>query len=196
MRSKCIPIMVFAALVAAAAIPLSAQSYQSAEKGGWPVVIGGGMSVFNMDFPNGSTYMEGGTVWADLTRIPFAPRQLGLEAEYRNLSLNAPSSAPQLRSKVFLGGPTYTWSFSRLAVYGKGMVGYASIHFPPSGTYSSDTRTIEAAGGGGEYRVWNGVLARADYEFQRWPLLASEHPHPNGFTFGLAYDFRTAGREY
>lgn len=198
MRSKCIPLTVFAALMAAVAVPLSAQSYQSAQKGGWPVVIGGGMSVFDMDFPpgSGSNYMEGGTIWANWTRIPFVPRQLGIEAEYRDLSLNAPSSEPQLRSKVFLGGPTYTWSFSRFAVYGKGMVGYAAIHFPPAGNYSYDTRTIEAVGGGGEYRLWNGVLAHADYEFQRWPLLEGVHHYPRGFTFGLAYDFRTVGRAY
>lgn len=196
MRSKCIPLMVFAALIAAAALPLSAQSNPSAEQGGWPLVIGGGMSVFNMDFPQGSTYMEGETIWADWTRIPFVPRRMGVEAEYRNLSLNAPSSEPQLRSKVFLGGPTYTWTLSRFAVYGKGMAGYASIHFPPFGTYSYDTRTIAAGGGGGEYRLWNSLLARADYEYQWWPLLASQHPHPNGFTFGLAYDFRGAGQRY
>lgn len=198
MRSKCIPLMVFAALIAAAALPLSAQSNPSAEQGGWPLVIGGGMSVFNMDFPpgGGTNYMEGETVWADWTRIPFVPRQLGIEAEYRDLGLNAPSSESQLHSKVFLGGPIYTWTFSRFAVYGKGMAGYATIHFPPFGTYSYDTRTIAAAGAGGEYRLWGGVVARADYEFQWWPNLAGERPRPNGFTFGLAYDFRGAGRGY
>lgn len=200
MRLKCIPLMVLAALTAIAALPLFAQSNPAAEQGGWPVVIGGGMSVFNMDFPPGSAngVEEGGTIWADWTRIPFVPRHLGLEAEYRDLSLNAPSSEPGLSSKVFLGGPTYIWNFSRLNVYGKGMVGYASLHFPPFfGSYTHDTRTVEGAGGGAEYRVWDGVWARGDYEYQWWPsLVYGRRLHPRGFTFSMAYDFRTFGRRY
>ncbi|MGH9589298.1 MAG: outer membrane beta-barrel protein [Terracidiphilus sp.] len=198
MRSKFIPLMVFAALTVVVALPLSAQSYPSAKQGGWPLMIGGGMSIFNMDFPPrpGKTLMEGGTIWADWTRIPFVPRQLGIIAEYRDLGMNAPSFAPGLRSKVFLGGPTYTWRRSRFAADGKGMIGYASIDFPPFGSYSHDTRTIKAVGVGVQYRVWNSVSARVDYEYQWWPTLASVHPHPNGFTFGLAYDFHTVGRRY
>lgn len=199
MSSKCLPLLIVAALTTAAALPLSAQSNPSAKQGAWPVTIGGGMSVFNMDFPpnTGKTLMEGETVWADWTRIPFVPRQLGLEAEYRDLNLNAPTSESQLRSKVFLGGPTFTRTFfSRFALYGKGMYGYASIDFPPFGTYSHDTRTIRAAGAGAQYRVWSGVWARADYEYQWWPNLANEHPRPNGLSFGLAYDFSTMGRRF
>lgn len=199
MQLKCFPLMVLAALTAAAALPLSAQSNPAAEQGRWPVTIGGGMSVFNMDFPPGSAseVEEGGTIWGDWTRIPFVPRQLGLEAEFRDLRLNAPSSEPGLRSKVFLGGPTYTWRFSRFAVYGKGMAGYAFMRFPPFfGSYSQDTRAIGAAGGGGEYRVWNGVWARGDYEYQWWPSLVYGPLHPRGFTFSLGYDLRTFGRRY
>lgn len=197
MLSKFIPLAVFAALTVAVALPLSAQSNPSAEQGGWPVVIGGGMSVFNMDYPPGSGNIEEGeTIWGNWARIPFVPRHLGLEVEFRNLSLNAPSSEPGLSAKTFLGGPSYTWNFSRFAVYGKGMVGYASLHFPAFGNYSHDTRTIEAAGGGAEYRLWNGVSARADYEYQWWPSLVYGRLHPKGYTFGLAYDFRTFGRQY
>lgn len=199
MQLKCIPLMVLAALTAAAALPLSAQSLPAAEQGGWPVTIGGGFSVFNMDFPPGSAngVEEGGTLWGDWTRIPFVPRQLGLESELRSLSANPPSSEPGLSSKVFLGGPTYTLRFSRFSVYGKGMAGYASIHFPAFfGSYTHDTRTIEAAGGGGEYRVWNGVSARADYEYQWWPSLVYGPLHPRGFTFSLGYDLHTFGRRY
>jgi len=198
MSSKCLPLLILAALTTAAALPLSAQSNPSAKRGGWPITIGGGMSVFNMDFPPrpGKTLMEGGTIWADWNGIPFVPRQLGLEAEYRDLGLNAPSSEPGLRSKVFLGGPTYTWRRSRFAADVRGMYGYASINFPPFGSYSHDTRTIKAAGVGVQYRVWSSVSARVDYEYQWWPNLANDHPNPNGFTFGLAYDFSGFGRRY
>jgi len=76
------------------------------------------------------------------------------------------------------------------------MYGYASIDFPPFGSYSHDTRTIKAAGVGVQYRVWSSVSARVDYEYQWWPNLANDHPRPNGFTFGLAYDFSGFGRRY
>ena len=199
MRSKCLPLLILAALTTAASLPLSAQSNASAKQGGWPLKIGGGMSVFNMDFPpgkSGNNYMEGGTIWADWNRIPFVPQQLGIEAEFRDLGLNAPSSEPGLGSKVFLGGPTYTWRRSRFALDAKGMYGYASINFTPFGTYFHDTRTIRGIGGGGQYRVLDGVWARADYEYQWWPKLLGGYPRPRGLTFGLAYDFGSFGRRF
>jgi opacity protein-like surface antigen len=198
MRSHCIPVLVLAALFLAGTLPIAAQSNPSAVQGAWPLIVGGGISRFNMDFPAvSSSNMEGPTLWVDWVHIPFAPRRLGLHAEWRKLNLNPPSAAPQLRSNSFNGGPTYTWTFSRLALYGKGAVGYGSMDFPPFGGYSHDSRTIWAAGGGAEYRVWNSVWARADYEYQWWPdLFVSGGVHPNGVTFSLGYDLRTIHRSY
>ncbi|HEX8711250.1 MAG TPA: outer membrane beta-barrel protein, partial [Terracidiphilus sp.] len=155
-------------------------------------------SRFNMAFPPGSgkNYEQGATVWADWTKIPLIPRNFGLEGEYRRLSFNPPPSNPGLRSNVFLGGPTYTWNFSRLSIYGKGMFGYGAIHFSGYEPYTNDSRTLTAVGGGAQYRITSGVLLRADYEYQWWPALITGRFQPNGLTIGLAYDFRTVGRRY
>lgn len=198
MRSKCIPSLVLAAFFVAAALPLSAQSNPAAVEGAWPIIVGGGLSWYNFDYRNvPSSYMEGPTIWADWVRIPFMPQQLGVQAEWRELNLGAPSAAPQLRSNAFLGGPTYTWTIDRLGIYGKGLIGYGSLHFPAFGTYSYDSRTIYGFGGGAEYRCWNSIWARADYEYQYWPnLFLQGGMKPRGLTFGLGYDFRTVHRRF
>lgn len=198
MRLKCISKAFLAALAMAAALPLSAQTNPAAKEGGWPVIVGGGLSRFNVDYPNvSSSNMEGPTLWADWVRIPFVPRQLGIEAEWRKIDLNAPSAAPQLRTNSFLGGPTYTMTFSRLALYGKGMIGYGTLHFPAFGTYQNDSRTIRGVGGGAEYRAWDSVWLRGDYEYQWWPnLFVKGGMHPSGLTFSVGYDFRTIHRRY
>ena len=78
MRSHCIPVLFLAALLTAVALPISAQSNPAAVEGGWPVIVGGGLSRFDMEFPNvSSSNMEGPTLWVDWVHIPFAPRQLG-----------------------------------------------------------------------------------------------------------------------
>jgi opacity protein-like surface antigen len=198
MRSKCIPMLALAAFLAAAALPLSAQTNPAAVEGGWPLIVGGGLSWYNLDYPNlSSSFMEGPTLWADWVRIPFVPRQVGVEGEFRRLDMGAPSAAPSLSSKTFAGGPTYTMTFSRLAVYGKGQLGYGSLNFPAFGSYDHDSRTIWGAGGGAEYRLWNSVWTRADYEYQWWPnLFILGGMHPNGFTFSVGYDLRTIHRRY
>lgn len=140
--------------------------------------------------------MEGGTFWADWTRIPFVSSNLGIEGELRKISINAPSNLPNLSGKMFLTGPTYTLSFSKLAVFAKGMGGYGSMGLPYA-PYSSDSRTIWAAGGGAQYPLWNGIAVRGDYEYQWWPhFLGQKSVDPSGFTLSLAYDFRTSHRAY
>jgi opacity protein-like surface antigen len=196
---KSLSMLVLAALFVTAALPISAQSNPAALQGGWPLVVGGGFSIFNMDFPEqpGTTsYMEGGTAWADWTRIPFVPRKLGVEAEFRQLSINAPSNISNLRSKTFMGGPTYTWPLSRFSVYVKGLAGYGSMDLPYV-DYTHDSRVIFALGGGAQYPLWNGIVARGDYEYQWWPsFLGQKSVDPNGFTLSLAYDFRGSHRGY
>jgi opacity protein-like surface antigen len=100
-----------------------------------------------------------------------------------------------------MGGPTYTYTlrdFRRLRFYGKGMIGFGGINFPPYGSYSHDTRTIWAPGFGAEYRAWNSFWVRADYEYQYWPNLFGRGNtlNPHGLTIGMVYDFSTVHRKY
>jgi opacity protein-like surface antigen len=55
--------------------------------------------------------------------------------------------------------------------------------------YKHDTRTVNAWGGGVQYRIVPHVWAKADYEYQFWSTLLNGTPDPQGFTFGVMYDF-------
>jgi opacity protein-like surface antigen len=205
MRSKLISQLTLAVLFLATALPLSAQVAPAGSVGGPPLVAGGGLSIYNMDWkqaPSGkATYMEGVTLWVDwnLYRVPHMPPGLGIEAEGQDIDFGQPSGLSQLHTEAILGGPIYTLRyFRRLYFYGKGLMGLGGIYFPPVGTYSHDTRTIWAAGGGAEYRAWNSMWVRADYEYQGWPHLF--HPNksldPHGMTIGLVYNFGGMHQRY
>lgn len=205
MRLKLIPKLALAALFLAASLPLSAQTVPDAEVGGPPLVVGAGISRFNMDWGHDASgnarYMEGATVWVDwnLYRVHHVPSGLGIEAEGQDIDWGQPAGLSQLHTQAFMGGPIYTWRhFRRLYFYGKGLVGIGGIYFPPYGSYSHDTRTIWSAGGGAEYRVWNSVWARGEYAYQAWPHLfqPSHTLDPHGFTIGLEYDFSGIHRRY
>jgi Outer membrane protein beta-barrel domain len=205
MRLKSVPVLILAALFAAAALPVSAQSNASGEKGGWPVAIGTGYSAINMDWGRGSDgnprIVNGITVWVDWYRIPFAPNGFGIEAEGEHVNWNQPTQPVELerlRIDTALMGPIYRWRhYQRFNLYGKGVAGIGSIDFPPVGHYSHDTRTVWAPGFGGNVLLWGKLWARADYEYQFWPQLFGPHAlNPHGYTLGLSYDFSTPRREY
>jgi opacity protein-like surface antigen len=61
-------------------------------------------------------------------------------------------------------------------------------------TYSHDNRVVYAPGLGLEFRVFQNVWARADYEYQVWPDLFGQTSDPQGFTFGASYDFGHSNR--
>ena len=100
-----------------------------------------------------------------------------------------------MRHDTAEGGPTYTWRrLRKFQPYGKYLMGIGSIDFDPlpgaPPTYTHDTRTIYAPGGGAQYRVFKSLWVRGDYEYQFWPNLFGAHSlNPNGFTIGAMYDF-------
>jgi opacity protein-like surface antigen len=58
--------------------------------------------------------------------------------------------------------------------------------------YTGDRWTAYAWGGGIEYRAWDGVWVRADYEYQFWRVKffdPNAFLNPQGFTVGASYDF-------
>jgi opacity protein-like surface antigen len=202
MRFKPISMLLPAVLFLAANLPASAQSHYSAERGGWPLVVGGGASQFNMDWghaPNGNQrILTGVTVWAEWNRLPHLPKGLGMAVEGEHINWGQPANLPQLRIDAGLGGPMYTWRhYKRINLYGKCLFGLGGLYFPPLGNYSHDTRTVTAPGGGADFRAWNSFWLRADYEYQFWPDLFRGHAlNPHGVTFGVVYDFSGFRRRY
>jgi opacity protein-like surface antigen len=185
--------LVFAALLAAAALPLYSQVSPAANQGGVPLVVGAGFSDFSIDWGPGQR-MEGISAWADWFpfRLPGVLNGLGIEAEGRDINFGRPAGIPRMRQDTGLGGAIYSWNHYRnFRPYAKYLAGVGSIDFPPSGTYSHDTFSILAPGGGVEYRVWHHVWIRGDYEYQFWQHVFGFHDlTPNGFTAGVSYDFR------
>jgi outer membrane protein with beta-barrel domain len=175
-----------------------AQVVSAAHQGQLPVGVGFGLSNYDLDYgPN--RRMDGATAWVN-TDVPFTPRLLKgleLEVEGRDINMNRPASLKRMRQDTFLGGPTYTWRYSRtFHPYAKYFLGIGSIDFPRIGQwYQHDTRTVEAPGVGLQCRSFGNFSFRADYEYQFWiKMFGRNDLNPNGFTFGTMYDFRTRNR--
>jgi hypothetical protein len=190
MRLKLIPELFATALFMAAISPACAQVGPSAVQGGLPIVVGAGFSNYAMDY--GTARMDGIAAWIDFypRGLPRVISGLGIEAEGRDINFGRPSNIPRLRQDTGLIGVIYPWNHYRnFRPYAKYLAGQGSYDFPPLGNYTHDTFLVLAPGGGAEYRVWQDVWVRADYEYQFWHLWAHD-PTPQGLTFGVSYDFR------
>lgn len=188
-----------------------AQTAPAATKGGWPIEVGGGISVMDPDYgpaypEYGAGLMMGGTVWLDYLPT-FLPRKfngLGIEAEGRELDFHRSDNQPKnLKEETGGGGVIYRWHhFDRLLPYGKFLMEYGNaVYGTGVGNTAHETRTLMEFGGGVEYRVWNAIWARADYTYQRWPGFYYSGPgvpapalEPQGGTIGVMYSFRDRGR--
>lgn len=191
MHWKSLRIQVFTAIFSIAVIPACAQVVPQGEHNTSPFTVGVGVSDFATDW--GSSRMVGITATLDW-RLPFRARllrDLEMEAEGRELDWFKPSGLNQLRQETGLGGAKYTfYRHRRAGLYAKFLAGFGGVYFPPSGTYSHDTRTVLAPGGGIDFRVGHGISVRADYEYQYWHALFGPHDlTPNGVTVGATYNF-------
>jgi polysaccharide export outer membrane protein len=183
-------------------IPLSSQVVPSAGRvvpfsgeGGLPIVIGGGISDFSLDWGSGRR-MEGVSAWADwnFDHAPGLLGGLGLEFEGHDMNINRPTSLSRMRQDSGEGGLIYTWRhYGNFDAYGKYLVGYGSNDFP-SALHPLDTHTnavVLAPGIGLEYRLWGHLWVRGDYEYQFWHKpYGTNDLNPNGFTIGASYNFR------
>ena len=185
------------ALFFTAACPAFSQVAPAAITSGFPLQVGGGVSVWDMDW--GQTKMEGVTLWTDyyLSHVPSVLRGVGVEVEARDVSFNKGDKPNNFRQATVGGGVIYSWHhFRNLHPYIKYDWAFGGIDFrlrPSSGfyeTYTHDTRTVTAPGVGVQYRIFGPVWARADWEYQFWPKLFGPHTlNPSGFTFGAMYAF-------
>ena len=183
---------VFGILFLTASLPVFSQVGPSATEAGLPLVFGVGFSDYYTDW---SGRLDGATLWADwnFNQGPSFLRGFGIEVEGRDLNYGRTGYVPTLRQDTAEGGAIYTWRHYRnFHLYGKGLLGFGSIDFQHlTPTYSHDTRTIYAPGGGVEYRAWRHVWVRGDYEYQFWTDFFNHHAmNPQGFTVGASYDFR------
>jgi Outer membrane protein beta-barrel domain len=189
---------ILAALLVAMVLPVYSQVAPAARQGGVPIVIGAGFSDFSIDWGPGQR-MEGISAWADWypNRLPAALNGLGFEVEGRDIDFGRPAGIVRMRQDTAVLGAIYTWNrFRNFRPYVKYSGGIGSIDFPPSGTYSHDTFTVLQPGGGVEYRAWQHIWIRGDYDYQFWRHPFGNHDlTPTGFTIGVSYDFRPSSPE-
>ena len=183
--------LVLAALFLVASFPAFSQVAPTATNdSGFPLVVGVGFSNFYTDW---SGRLDGVTVWADsdFYRGPSFLHGFGIEAQGRDLNFGRTGTDPKLRLDTAALGAIYTWRHYRnFQPYAKFLGGILSIDFTDTPTYSHDTRTDYAPGGGVEYRVGRNVRVRADYEYQFATDFFNHHAlNPNGVTVGASYDF-------
>lgn len=187
---------VLASAFAFAAIPAFSQVAPSATQGGLPLVVGAGFSDYNIDWGMGRRE-DGGTVYADWTirQMPRILQGVGVEAEGRDLTIDAPAELSFFQYETVGGGLIYHFLRPRnIHPYAKVFDDFGKIKFAsgfPPGTYHSDTRNYWAIGGGADFHAWRHVWVRADYEYQIWQHLfgGTNALTPNGFTIGPEYDF-------
>lgn len=202
MRFRPLLVSLLAPLVLGAAIPTFSQVAPSATQGaGLPLAVGAGFSDYNIDW-GGGRRENGGTVSAEWTfrQLPGLLRGLGVGAEGRDITINAPASLSFFQYQTGGGGVIYHYPLhSNVLPYAKVGEGFGRIKFlpgyPPT-SYNSDTRKYFYLGGGADFHVWHHVWVRADYEYQIWErLFGSQHNlTPNGFTIGPEYDFGRGGK--
>jgi opacity protein-like surface antigen len=183
--------LVLAMLFLAATLPASAQVTPSSQQSSVPLVVGVGFSNFNTDW---SGRLSGATLWADwnFNQGPSFLQGFGIEVEGRDLNYGRSSGAPKnLRQDSLEAGVIYTLRrYHNFHPYGRFLGGLGSIDWKGVPGYQHDTRTVWAPGGGVEYRAWQHVWVRGDYEYQFWTDFFNHHAlNPNGVTIGVAYDF-------
>jgi len=186
---------VLASLFLLTAIPAFSQVAASAYRDGLPLVVGAGLSDYNIDW-GGGRREDGGTVYADWTirHIPRVLLGLGIEAEARDITFDAPAAISFMQYETGGGGGIYHYLRPRnIHPYAKAGEAFGRIKFQPGdypGTYHSDTRNYFYLGGGGDFHAWRHLWVRADYEYQVWEhLFGGNALTPNGFTIGPEYDF-------
>ncbi len=148
---------------------------------GFQVGVAG--SSYTLDYNDGRE--EGIAVYGDLD----LPRHLGLEAIYRNASIQTPHD---IGENHILVGPRLRVRRGRFILYGKALVGIGTINFQQGyfAANSSQSYFIYALGGGLDYHATHHINVRLiDFEYQLWPTFQPHGLTPTGFSIGAAYAF-------
>lgn len=184
MRSK----LILAILLAFSGLPVYAQVAPAVKINSLPLGVGGGFSDYNLDYGRGRR-MYGASAWANYDLF----HGVGVYAEGTSIFAGKPSSLTRMRQDTGKGGVIYrAHPFFGIRPFAKAVIGVGSIDFPSGNPhYTHDTYTVWAFGGGGEYKLWKTLYARADYEYQFWHQYHGPRDlNPSGFTVGATYYLR------
>lgn len=147
------------------------------------VQVGVAGSSYTLDYSDGRE--EGVAIYGDLD----LPKHLGLEALYRNASIQTPHD---IGENHLLVGPRLRITRGRFTPYGKALIGLGTINFQQGyyQTASSQSYLIYAFGGGVDFHATRRINLRIiDFEYQLWPTFQPHGLTPTGFSVGAAYAF-------
>ena len=141
------------------------------------IQVGAGFAALVPDYTPGT--ILGFSGWAD---YDFS-RYVGVEFSTHLGEFITPGD---ISENSYTLGPRFSYRHARLTVYGKALVGRATItnlNFNLSSSYN-----IYAFGGGLEYRLLHKINVRViDFEHQQWPDFTPHALSPSAVTIGVSY---------
>ena len=176
-------------------LPLTAQTFPSAEGPGISLWAGASVSSFNPDYGCSSnspfacgSQMIGIAPFVHTNGVLF--RRVGAEGEARFLRWHGPAG---MTESTYLAGPrVYLLRYKKLMFSGKLLIGDA--HFDIKNSPVTGNYLAYAPGGEVDYHLKRRLIARVDYEYQIWPSFQGTQTGgghggltPNGFSVGLSY---------
>ncbi len=150
---------------------------------------GAGGMYLNNDYTNHSA--RGVAFWADADLGHFRSIGIGVEAEAHLGGIITPDD---IGENSYLIGPRLSYQRRRVTVYGKLLVGKASITNQQL-NLTSTYNVLPAYGGGVEYHVghkWN--IRAFDLEMQQWPDFEPNTLSPLSVTVGVSYSILPRSR--
>jgi Outer membrane protein beta-barrel domain len=163
---------------------------EPARMGGLPPVnVGLSFSDFSPDYTLKRLYGAG--AYANVMPLHYGPVDLGLEGEWKILSLNQVVHVHERSLSVGLIGQLRN-NYYGFKPYGKFMYGLGNFYYPQFTSvrpaFYTDSFGIFVLGGGADHHLHGRFSIRGDYEYQRWThFRGAKTLNPNGFTVGVSY---------
>ncbi len=173
----CVLACVLACGLALAARVAVAQAVYTAKGPGSFIAVGGGVSLFQLDY--GQSKVGGTVSYADVNPT----WRYGLEFEFRNLKYHTDE---QVTESNYLVGPRVAIRGGNLRPYAKFLVGMGKITLPFN--YAHGSYLEYAPGGGIDWLVGDRMIVRViDFEYQIWPQFTYGQLTPYGISAGVSF---------
>ncbi len=174
-----------AAVLLCTAALAHAQARPTATGPGTSVRIGGGASMFQIDY--GLRSLGGTQAWLDANPT----WRLGVEAEARWLRLHDDAGT---RQSTYLIGPRLTLRPGRWEPFVKALAGAGLMQFPFG--YGHGGYLVVAGGAGVDLHLGRRLQVRAvDLEYQSWPQFTFGALRPYGVSTGFSYTLTRGSTE-
>ena len=167
----------FALCLLSGARAASAQALPTGTGPGTTVTVGGGYSVYHLDY--GQRSLGGVQLWADGNLF----WRTGLELEARQLRQNQDLNT---HADTYLLGPRLVFSPRRIQPYVKALAGIGHFSYPYG--YATGRYLVAAGGAGVDLQLNDRLRIRViDVQYQDWPKFTFGAMHTYGISTGLSF---------